>query len=136
MKRRRYIATWGAVASLTLAGCGGDGTAGQGTRGRTETIGRATADSKVSLIDHRLVREGDITSIVSVKGSVKNTADDMLAHVEAQVRFLDDSGNRVLSRKDNTTRLPAGQTWSFVIQPSGTDDVDISTYELTVEASF
>jgi hypothetical protein len=136
MKRRRYITVSGIAVLTALSGCNGTEEGVEGSREVSGDTSDIDGEGKVTFVYHELVREGRIATTVTVSGSVKNISGDTLGRIEVLVRFLDDSGTRVDSQKANTTKVPAGQTWSFEVQPYGVDEESITDYEIALVANF
>lgn len=124
-----------------LAGCSGESTettpkertAGSGGNSGSTSKQGTKEDSKkdVKILSDKL-EEGDMSS--KVVGEVKNTSGKKQSYVGVEVKFKDSEGTRVGEGLDNTTDLPAGETWAFEAAYLGQESIDSYTIKASTSA--
>lgn len=160
--RRRVLALLGASVPAVLAGCGGrnspeveyedggtignlstpeDGNASNASQAIAAEARAELADDNyavelaaLELRDHEVVVKDDYRSVV-VEGTVENTGEERIEHVEVRTRVYDIGGNHLGRYLDSTSDLAAGSTWSFdiiVLEDPGA----VSSYDIAVLGSL
>lgn len=124
-----------------LAGCSGESsettpkerTAGNGNSGGSTSKQGTKEESKkdVKLLSDELVEEDMSTKVV---GEVKNTSGNKQSYVGVEVKFKNSEGTRVGEGLDNTTELPAGQTWAFEAMYLGEESVESYTIKASTSS--
>lgn len=151
--RRRLLATFGAGATLSVAGCTGGGGEPSYEDGTVDVDGNASGRSAgevvaadalatqqvtesvtpldaLSIETHQFVLEDDFMGS-TVQGIVANTIDEPVELAEIRVRVYDDNGDQLGRYVTSTGDLAGNSRWSFTVvvlqSPS-----DIARYDIAV----
>ncbi len=125
-----------------LAGCSGgsDGNNSAGSDGSSRngnnSAGSDGSSSDLELLDHEIVRErGEFVTELYVEGQAENTSGGELDYAEVEVKFK--QGDAVESSSlDNVDGLSDGEVWNFQVTYLGTNEADITDYEIRAGTSL
>ena len=85
------------------------------------------------ILNQRIEREeNEGFTLVTIKGSAKNSGKNSLLHAEVRVKFYDTNGALMDTLITTTSNLNPSETWNFEIEYFETEESKIENYELIV----